>query len=107
MILVQKTLEFTEEQVADLIDQAIYGAAQYWADDFHLTEDFDGTMGGGVVQDYMLEVHDSETEKWHKVVLANIVKALEDAVNTDLDNYDMYDAERILQVAIFGEEIYG
>lgn len=106
-----KTFEFTKKieasTLAEVIDQAIYGASKYWADEFHVKGQADNkTQGEAMVEGKTLKLHDAEDDKWHNVTLNDILKGLALTDNTDFDRYDMYDAERVLQRAIFGKEVY-
>jgi len=102
----------TDQQIDYIMSAALQGIT-YWADDANvLWKDFpEGetvqyisealTHGGN------LRIHDAEEEKWHKLTLKKFLKGLTFVPEFDFEDYDMYDAERVVQCALFGKLIYG
>lgn len=100
----------TAQDLADLIDQAVYGASTYWAKQFKLKNAWLGkkkTLGEKVVEGYVLSLVDSETSKKHLVNRYDFLSALGKTDNHDYQSYDMYEADEILQIAVFGKVLYG
>lgn len=107
-------IEYTEQQLADLIDQGLRGASTYWLgeveqDDPTLTAK---TIGEGIAfAKWPTKIYDVEEEKWHRLSLGKIQKGLagymKEYQKLDIEEYDMYDAERVIQYAIFGKVVYG
>lgn len=56
---------------------------------------------GGVI-----EIHDAEENKWHELDLKKLLKGLELVKNHNFEEYDMYKADLVVQMAIFGKAVY-
>jgi hypothetical protein len=106
----KRTQEISEQQVEDLLSQALAGA-HYWADEAYIRgikeEDSGMWNHDAITHGYRLAIHDSEGEKWYQLTLKKFLGAIQLRDNWDFDSYDQYDADSILQVALFGEVIYG
>jgi hypothetical protein len=90
----------TAEQLNDLADQAIRGGAEIgWLD----TADSDGKE---ISEGGKYTIHDAEEDMEHDFTAGTILKGLELSQKADIDKFDMYDADRVLQLGLFGKEVY-
>ena len=106
-----KTLTFTakhtisEQELEDIMLQALQGMT-YWADSARAVgeDDYPSTVvsRGGVI-----EIHDAEEDKDHLLDRAGLLRGLSLTENHNYGDWDMYDAERVVQRALFGKVIYG
>lgn len=83
----------TLEQIQDILESAWPGIA-YWADEVKKNGSY-------------YKVHDAEENQWHNLTIKKFLKGLELTPWFDFDNYDMYDADAVVQRALFGKVIYG
>lgn len=90
----------TAEQLDDLVDQALTGAANIgWVDSVEYSA-LKVSDGGRV------RIHDAEEDMEHDFTAGTILKGLELSQRADIDKFDMYDADRVLQLGLFGKEVY-
>lgn len=106
------TKKITEEQIDDIMDAALKGIS-YWADKVEVDLPPENWPEGmeyssqALTHGRILTIHDAEEDKNHILIMANFLKGLSLMDDFDYYNYDMYDADKIIQYAIFGELIYG
>lgn len=101
----------TGEEIDDIVDASIPGLT-YWAGEIEVTGDGKWPKGmdfetQALTHGRSLRIYDEEAEKWHTLTLKKFLKALSLHPDFNYENYDMYDAEHLVQVALFGEAIYG
>lgn len=101
--------KISKSEVDILMEQALNGMS-YWADNYivkfksHNPEveyEFEEVARGGI-----LMIHDGEEDKWHELGINKLIKGLEKTRNLDFTEYDMFDAEQVIQRALFGKVIY-
>lgn len=109
-IEVKKYYEFTskvtEQQVNDIMSKALLGCG-YWADEADVPNNEKLFASEALTQGFDVKIHDAEEDKWHTLTLTKFLKGLSLAKNHNFEDYDMYDAEQVLQYALFGKLIYG
>lgn len=99
----------TEEQIDDIMTTALEGGITYWAAGCVVKDQPEGSdihwasevisKGGSV------KILDREEATWHTLDRDAFLKGLTKA-DIDLENYDAADADRVIQLAIFGKLIY-
>lgn len=101
----------TAEDVDNLMCAALEGGINYWCDGMEVVnEDYKGaewghevlTRGGSLLLKY--EDGDDQLEK--ELTLEKLLAGL-GQYNYDPDNADAGDADNVVQLAIFGEIVYG
>jgi hypothetical protein len=124
----EKTFTITKEVSFLELWEAIWGSdgsgIVYWASKIRKPDGSDidlwvkGADGRLVGNPQDFKVYDFEEEKWHACSLEQLAKGYELAVNqnlrhcggsitADLDDADECSGDQIIQMAIFGELIYG
>ena len=111
----QVTLDFqlNHENFIDVVDTACYGAIEYWADEVEYAA---GTLS--ISCEEGAEVHDIEAADVAKAMIKIIEGKVSicDSIKSDVtsaikeDDYgyiDSYAADAIVQIACFGEIVYG
>lgn len=104
---IKKTV--TAEQINNILDAAMSGMT-YWAGEAKPVGKIPEGMNyasEALTNGVYLKVYDSEDEKWYNLTLKKFLKGLSLTDNFDFDNYDMYDADSVVQLALFGEVVYG
>lgn len=104
-------IEVTDEQIEDIMTSALTGCI-YWADNAYIVvargeEAPDMYNSAAITHGKVLRIHDAETDKWHRLTLTKFLKGLKLCPAFDYENYDALDAEQVLQMALFGEVVYG
>ena len=90
-----------EEVLDDILESGLEGIS-YWADKVEVVggiEDDKQYVHLALKDGRYIRIHDIEENKWHKLTLKKLI-------NFDFANYDMYDAEQVIQLAIFGKLVY-
>lgn len=104
------THTITNEQVDDLMDAALKGIS-YWAGEAKIpkTDSLDGIhyTSEALTHGKTIRIYDAEDEKWYVLTLSKLLKGLSLYTKVDVDDFDMYDADNVVQLALFGEVIYG
>lgn len=110
---VKVELEFSEEQLIDLINQGLKGATQYWVDEINVDDPTGEYYDEGkaiVIAKFTVKLHDAEEDKWKRLSLGMVQKGLaaymKESGKLDTDSYDMYDAEQVIQCALYGKTVY-
>lgn len=106
----------TEQDIESILSSAFGGSGiDYWCDGLYTV---DG-RGGWPKNQYHSEalshpghyvmIHDYEADKpkWHRLTLKKLLKGLALAQDLNFDEYDGPASDRIVQLALFGEVIYG
>lgn len=96
------------QQIDDIMCSALEGGISYWCVQVKVKGDY---IDGGYASDQIsrggvLKLQDNDG-KWHTLTKAKFLKGVSLHKNHDFDSYDAYDADSIVQLAIFGELIYG
>lgn len=104
------TKSISRQEIDDIMDSAMQGIA-YWADEVRIKnssnhDDVDYTSEE-ISRNGVLEIHNSEDDMWHELTLEKFLKGMSLKDNHDYENYDANDADDIIQLALFGEIIYG
>ena len=107
-----KTLTFTakhsitEEELENIVNQASFGMT-YWADSMEAVGEREKTPSKVVSRGGVIEIHDAEDDQFYLLDRAGLLRGLSITDNHNYDSWDMYDAERVIQRALFGKVIYG
>lgn len=107
---VTTTKELTEEDLEHIMSSALTGCT-HWVDEAKLgsrkpLKDPDFLLSQAFTHDCAIKVRDMNTEEWHVVTRDHILEALSKSPRFDYENYDMYDADAVLQIAALGKETY-
>ncbi len=99
----------TSEQIEDLLSSALQGIT-YWADDAEIKKvqpKHEGIFNSqAFTYNYSLRIHDAEEDVWHNLTITKLLKGLSLTDNLDFGTYDMHDADRVIQRALFGTAVY-
>jgi len=127
MNIINRRLEISDEMIEDVICSAFEGGSTYWADNVSCEDREDMKKVGGWKHEYLtrtkkkdavLFIHDMFDEKKYPITKKSIIDALQKmddpknsctkALGRILDmTYDAGDADLVLQMACFGEVVYG
>lgn len=103
-------IKVTDEQINDIVDSAFRGK-RYWSTEDYVKNDEqvpqDVLYNEVLTHGFKYRIQDTEDEKWYTLTLKTFLKGLEMTPEFNYENYDQYDAERVLQKALFGKVIYG
>lgn len=106
-------IRITNQQIDDMMTTALEGGINYWCGQAIVAEQpkhsiewaSEAISRGGV-----LKLWDFEEEKWHLLDRTKFMQGVEKAINDDrglsLNDFDSVDADRVIQYAIFGEQVY-
>ena len=97
-----------EEVLDDILESGLEGIS-YWADKVEVVggiEDDKQYVHLALKDGRYIRIHDIEENKWHKLTLKKLINGLSLSDDFDFANYDMYDAEQVIQLAIFGKLVY-
>lgn len=104
-------LPVSNEQIDNIMEQAMQGCT-HWCDE---VREFGDTPKGAkwisqnISRGGMLQFHDVETGKWERLTLSKFLKGLTGVVaakGADFAEWDMYDADCVIQFALFGKGMY-
>ena len=127
MNIINRRLEISDELIENVLAEAFMGGIVYWADNISCEDREDMLKVGGWKHEYLTKtkkknavmyIHDGETEKKHAITKKSIIDALQKMDNPKYkhtralkeiiaETYDAGDADCVLQMACFGEVIYG
>ena len=114
---VNVTITFTREFLADILCTAIEGGINYWA----AIKDVQRNEELGVVSCSLKDAEDDEDE-WHDVSTDTIIKGIElylsnrdnftkrlyqELLTGNAADYDVDDADLLVQLGLFGNIVYG
>ena len=106
---VTKEVTISDEQINDLMVSALQGIS-YWASEaeiVHLKSKDDGLYTSeALTHGYAVRIYDAEEECWHKLTLNKFLKGVAKMDHQDFYEYDMFDADKVIQYALFGEQVY-
>lgn len=94
----------TAEQIENLVEDAMPGM-HYWCDKIRYNKKF-GSASEAILAKAVVGIHDSEEEKWVNLSLKKLLSGLSLTDNLNWEDYDMYDAETVIQRALYGKEVY-
>lgn len=116
-ITVATEYELSDSWIDGVIITAFEGGINYWADEAKVVDgDYKGatyaaevpTRGGAVL------IHDYSEDEWHTLTLDKMVEGIKAYFNKGfinpnaiIDDYDASDADCMIQLALFGEIVYG
>lgn len=105
--IITKKTRVTEEDVENIMESAMQGIA-YWADEAFVEGlDKETTRISDALQKgKRIRIHDAEAEKSHVLTLKKFLHGLSLMDKWDIEDYDMYDADSVIQYALFGEQVY-
>lgn len=112
-----KVKELDREEIVDLLCTALYGSP-WWKVD-NSTEEYHNAKGD-TIEERLAEMLlkgqsviliDTEEDDHHELTLDKLYRGLELFIENDgsieLGDYDLFDADSVIQYAIFGEVIWG
>ena len=102
--------EVDDDDITSLLESALQGIT-YWCDEVYvrgLIKDQDEGMytSQALTRGYRIAIHDAEEEKWHQLTLKKLLNGIAAYGRQDFYDWDMYDADRVIQLALFGKVIY-
>ena len=112
-----KTTDLSKEEIVDLLSTALYGSP-WWEVD-NSTEEYNQAKGDTIeekladmlLKDQSVYLIDMEEDTPYELTLDKLCKGIglfiKNGGNTDIDDYDLVDADSVLQYAIFEEVIWG
>lgn len=100
------THEVSQEDLENILESAWTGMT-YWADEAHVVGDEAADLNTALFNGKYIKIHDSEENVWHNLTLKKLLNGLSLTDDLDFEAYDMYDAECVVQRALFGKVIYG
>lgn len=94
----------------DIMVSAFHGAT-YWMEDMKVSvprgEDKRHVFfSDGFKKGYKMKVYDLNSGKWHAVSRATLLRGLRKCPKFDYVGYDNLNAEAVLQIGIFGKQLY-
>jgi len=125
--IINRRLEISDELIESLLCSAFEGGSTYWADNVSCEDREDMLKVGGWKHEYLTKtkkkdavmyIRDGYTEEKHAITKKSIIDALQKmddpkykhtkALDRILNQtYDAWDADCVLQMACFGEVVYG
>mgnify|MGYP003119861196 CR=1 FL=1 len=125
--IINRRLEISDELIESLLITAFEGGSTYWAENVSCKDREDMLKVGGYKSQYLtrtkkkdavMYIHDGYTEEKHAITKKSIIDALQKmddpkykhtkALDRILNQtYDAWDADCMLQMACFGEVVYG
>ena len=123
--IINRRLEISDELIEDVLCCAFEGGITYWANNVSCKDNDDMKKVGGWKHEYLTKtkkkdavmyIHDTESEEKYPITKKSIIDALQKMDNLKytktLDNilgevYDADDADVFVQIACFGQVIYG
>lgn len=108
--VVKATLSITDEEIDDIMTSAMQGIA-YWCDEAKLhgfikPQDEGIWTSQGLTRGYRIGIHDEEEDKTYILTLKKFLHGIALYNKPDFYSYDMYDADNVIQLALFGEQVY-
>lgn len=105
------TKQIKSSEIEQLISSALNGMG-YWADEVNIMAhpDFPAPewmqVSQALTHNRPIAIHIIDEDRWRKLDLKRLLNGLSLTNDLDLENYDMYDAERVIQRALFKKEVY-
>ena len=124
MNIINRRLEISDELIENVLAEAFMGGIVYWADNISCEDIKDMHKVGGWKHEYLTKtkkkdavmyIHDGETGEKYPMTKKSIIDALQklDAEYPEIldrilnEQYDADDADIALQMACFGEIVFG
>lgn len=98
-------VEVTSDDVENIMDLAMRGSS-YWCNEAY-TEGLEFRVSEALQNGKRIRIHDLEEDRWYILTLKKFLNGVSKMPRHDFYNYDIYDAEHVLQLALFGKLIYG
>lgn len=101
-----------QEEIDDIVCTAFEGGITYWCDEAKIVgPETEYPEGATYLHEVLtrgrdIQLYESDSKQWHVLSIDKLVDALS-KVEIDFDNYDAGDADNVVQMAVFGEVIYG
>ncbi len=102
-------MTITSDDIDNIVDSALYSGISYWCSLGEVGRHIKGVefMSHEISKGGTLKLTDGEDGKVYLLTKAKLLKGVSLYHNHDYENYDAGDADCIIQLAIFGEVIYG
>jgi hypothetical protein len=120
VVNVQKALEFTEQDISDLMVAGLEGGINYWCRKAKITMIPEGVNQDIYASDLIakggtLELYDAESTDHWELTLEKFLKGVKYVCERDgytcandlMDNHDADTADAIIQYALFNEIVFG
>lgn len=100
-------VRITDEELYNILDSAFASGISYWCVMVEVTKRVAGAhyLGEHVVNGGALELTDDEGHK-HTLNKAKMLKGLSLYQHHNFDDFDAYDVDRVVQLAIYGHVVY-
>jgi hypothetical protein len=117
-VTVTRQFDIPMQLVDDILSTAFEGGINYWCDEVKVDSYPEGAEFASdcVSRGGVIEIHDFDSG-WHTLDLKKFIDGLSEYLNNEdfgvhnaevlLDDYDAGDADIIVQLALFGEVMYG
>lgn len=107
---VKINIEVTDEDIENILSAAFQGMT-YWCDEVKIhgfipKEDNGIWTSQALTRGYRIGVHDSEEEKYYQLTLKKLLNGIALNGRSNFDEWDMYDSEQVIQLALFGKLVY-
>ena len=99
----------SQEQVDDVLVAAFEGGITYWCAEIRESKppsEQSTYYSNTLTRDGELELYVIDERKWYKLTLDKLLEAFGD-MEFDFDDYDAGNADAAIQIAVFGEVVYG
>lgn len=98
----------SSEEIDNILSSAMAGIT-YWADGVDIVEH--GKDGVQYLSDTIshggtIKIHTIDDDEWHELNLAKLLKGLSITEHTNFEDYDMHDADIVIQNSLFGKQVY-
>lgn len=108
---IRVTVNVTDEDIENILSSAFQGI-MYWCDEAYirgcvLKKDEGIFTSQALTHGYRIAIHDSEEDKYHQLTTKKILNGIALYGKYNFDDWDIYDADSVVQLAIFGKQVYG
>ncbi len=109
--LIESRKEVTQEQIDDIMADALHTAISYWCGEVRYRKHFEPKeevkyMSDALTRGAVIQLWDFEEEKWLNLDLHRLIEAF-GKIQFPFDDYDNNNVDELIQTAVFGEVIYG
>lgn len=104
------TITITDEQVDNIVCSALEGGITHWCDGANPVVPKGKKIEWGheaLTRGGHIWLHNEDTGKSLKLTLPRLLKGIQKYGKHDFDDYDSQDADNVVQLALFGEVVYG
>ncbi len=107
---VKHVFTITDNDISDIMSSALQGIT-YWADEakvhgFIKPEDEDMYTSDALSHGYRIGIYDAEEEKWHILTKKKFLNGVALYGKSNFEDWDMFDADQVIQFALFGKQVY-